>query len=47
MKLTYCKSENEFHCSPPWRACPDFTSGGVGVGLLKDIHFSDLQYVII
>ncbi len=37
MRIKYWKPENEFHYSPPWRACPDFTSGGVGVGLLKKI----------
>ncbi len=33
--IKYWKPENEFLYSPPWRACPDFTSGGVGVGLQK------------
>ena len=33
MNIKYWKPENEFHYSPPWRACPDFTSGGAGVGL--------------
>ncbi len=28
MSVKYCKSENEFNYSPPWR--------GVGVGLLKE-----------
>ena len=37
MNIKYWKPENEFRCSPPWRACPDFTSGGAGVGLLKNI----------
>ncbi len=36
MSVKYCKPENEFHHSPPWR--------GVGGGSIKkDIHFSGLQ----
>ncbi len=38
MSVKYCKSENEFHYSPPWR--------GVGVGLLKKI-FTFLVYNIL
>ncbi len=38
MNVKYCKSENEFHNSPPWR--------GVGVGLLKKT-FAFLVYSIL
>ncbi len=38
MSVKYCKPENEFHYSPPWR--------GVGVGLLKKT-FTFLVYNIL
>ncbi len=38
MSVKYCKSENEFHYSPPWRSA--------GVGLLKKI-FTFLVYNIL
>ncbi len=43
MNVKHCKSENEFHYSPPWRACPDFCREDKGVGLLKKI-FTFLVY---
>ena len=46
MSIKYWTPENEFYYSPPWRACPDFTSGGVGVGLLKNI-FTFLDFNIL
>ncbi len=46
MSVKYCKSENEFHNSPPWRACPDFCREDKGVGLLKKI-FTFLIYNIL
>ncbi len=47
MNIKYWKQENEFHYSPPWRACLDFTSGGRGGFIKKDIHFSGFQYFIL
>ena len=46
MKKNY-KSENEFRYSPPWSACPDFTSGGRGRFVLKDIHFLICNFLFL